>query len=173
MSIISSWWDHTAFTTEVCHEGIDWSDIWDSFNNLINTVTFTLCGRWQFPLLYETNIFVVYFYGIYPSQRQNLLLTFVIVTHNFSKFLIVFKTFKISEKIPKFSICFQNFQIHKGAATDIKGAAASLLANSKVFIFYQEFPKLGVYNRKHNLARSCFQLRPSKSAPRMIMFNTK
>ena len=63
VSNISSWYDHTALSTEVCHEGIDWSDIWESFNNLINTDTFTLCGRWHFPLLYETNIFVVYFYG--------------------------------------------------------------------------------------------------------------
>ena len=105
---------------------------------------------------------------IYPSQRQNLLLTFDIITHNFSKFFIVFNTFKISEK--NFQFFFQN---HKGAVTDIKGAAASLLANSKVFIFYQEFPKLGVYNRKHNLARSCFQLWPSKSAPRVTKFREK
>ena len=110
---------------------------------------------------------------IYPSQGQNLLLIFEIITHNFSKFFIDFKTFKILEKIPKFSICFQNFQNHKGAATDIKGAAASLLANSKVFFFYQEFPKVGVYNRKHNLARSCFQLWPSKSAPRVTKFREK
>ena len=34
----------------------------------------------------------------------------------------------------------QNFQNHKGAANDIKGAAASLLVNSKISIFNWELP---------------------------------
>jgi len=39
------------------------------------------------------------------------------------------------KKFPKSRIFFQNFQYHKGAANDIKGAAASLLVNSKISIF--------------------------------------
>ena len=54
---------------------------------------------------------------------------FLLITHNFSKFW---------KKIPKSRIFFQNFQSHKGAANDIKGAAASLLVNSKIFIFNLE-----------------------------------
>ena len=64
----------------------------------------------------------------------------------------------------------QNFQNHRGAATEIKGAAASLLVNSKISSLYRELPKFGVYNIKHNLARSCFQFWPSKSAPRVTKF---
>ena len=52
--------------------------------------------------------------------------------------------FKISrEKIPKSRIFFQNLQNHKGAATDIKGAAASSLANYKIFIFFKSFQSSG------------------------------
>ena len=72
------------------------------------------------------------FQSIYPSQRQNLLLTLEIITHNLQNF----------QKIQNFGIFFknleffvQNFQNHKGAANDIKGAAASLLVNSKISIF--------------------------------------
>ena len=46
---------------------------------------------------------------------------------------------KFWKKNPKSRIFFLNFQNHKGAATDIKGAAASLLANSKIFIFIKKF----------------------------------
>ena len=69
---------------------------------------------------------------IYPSQRQNLLLTLEIITHNFQNFL---KIQNFGKKIPKPRIFFQNFQNHKGAANEIKGAAASLLVNSKISIF--------------------------------------
>ena len=44
--------------------------------------------------------------------------------------------FWILEIFPKFWIFSQNFQNHRGAATEIKGAAASLLVNSKMSILY-------------------------------------
>ena len=48
----------------------------------------------------------------------------------------IFKIFIISEKkFPNVEFFFQNFQYHKGAANDIKGAATSLLVNSKISIF--------------------------------------
>ena len=78
--------------------------------------------------------------GIYPSQRQNLLPTLEILIKNFENFQI----FKFWEKIPKFPFFFlQNFQNHKGAATDIKGAAASSLPNYKIIIFFKSFQSSG------------------------------
>ena len=77
------------------------------------------------------------FFHIYPSQRQNLLPILEIITHYFQKFS---KYSKFRNKIPKSRIFFQNFQNHKGAANDIKGAAASLLVNSKISIFNWELP---------------------------------
>ena len=74
------------------------------------------------------------FFHIYPSQRQNLLPILEIITHYFQKYS------KFRNKIPKSRIFFQNFQNHKGAANDIKGAAASLLLNSKISIFNWELP---------------------------------
>ena len=74
---------------------------------------------------------------IYPSQRQNLLPTLKILTQNFENFHN-FQNF--GKKFPKSRIFFQNFQYHKGAANDIKGAAASLLVNSKISIFNWELP---------------------------------
>ena len=74
------------------------------------------------------------FFHIYPSQRQNLLPILEIITHYFQKYS------KFRNKIPKSRIFFQNFQNHKGAANDIKGAAASLLVNSKISIFNWELP---------------------------------
>ena len=55
----------------------------------------------------------------------------------FSKFS---KNSKFRKTIPKSRILFQNFQSHKGAANDIKGAAASLLVISKISIFNRELP---------------------------------
>ena len=72
------------------------------------------------------------FYSIYHSQRQNLLPTLKILTHNFQNFQ---KIQNFRKKIQNLEFFFQNFQNHKGAANDIKGAAASLLVNSKVSIF--------------------------------------
>ena len=93
---------------------------------------------------------------------------------DFGNFNSKFSNFQnFGKKFPNFRIFFQNFQNHKGAAADIKGAATSLLANYKIFIFFHECPKLGVYNIKHNLARSCFQLWPSKSATRVTKFREK
>ena len=77
------------------------------------------------------------FFHIYPSQRQNLLPTLKIITHNFQIFQ---KNSKFQKKFPKSRIFSQNFQNHKGAANDIKGAAASLLVNSKISIFNWELP---------------------------------
>ena len=74
------------------------------------------------------------FFHIYPSQRQNLLPILEIITHYFQKYS------KFRNKIPKSRIFFQNFQYHKGAANDVKGAAASLLVNSKISIFNWELP---------------------------------
>ena len=74
------------------------------------------------------------FFHIYPSQHQNLLPILEIITHYFQKYS------KFRNKIPKSRIFFQNFQNHKGAANDIKGAAASLLVNSKISIFNWELP---------------------------------
>ena len=83
------------------------------------------------------------------------------------------KIFKISEKIPKTRIFFQNFQTHKEAATDIKGAAAFLLANYKIFIFFKNVQSSGVYNIKHNLATSSFLFWLSKLAPRVTKLKTR
>ena len=69
---------------------------------------------------------------IYPSQRQNLPPILEIVIRNFSKFSIIFKIWK---KFQNFEFFSQNFKNYKGAATDIKGAAASSLPNYKIFIF--------------------------------------
>ena len=74
------------------------------------------------------------FFHIYPSQRQNLLPILEIITHYFQKYS------KFRNKIPKSRIFFQNFQNHKGAANEVKGAAASLLVNSKISIFNWELP---------------------------------
>ena len=74
---------------------------------------------------------------IYPSQRQNLPPILEIVIRNFSKFSIIFKIWK---KFQNFEFFSQNFKNYKGAATDIKGAAASLIANSNFSIFYRELP---------------------------------
>ena len=74
------------------------------------------------------------FFHIYPSQRQNLLPILEIITHYFQKYS------KFRNKIPKSRIFFQNFQNHKGAANDIKGATASLLVNSKISILNWELP---------------------------------
>ena len=88
-----------------------------------------------------------YFGLIYPSQRQNLLPTLEIITHDFQIFQKIQnfgkKIQNFGEKIPKSRIFFQNFQNHKGAATDIKGAAASLLDNYKIFIFIKSFQSSG------------------------------
>ena len=104
---------------------------------------------------------------IYPSQRQNLLPTMEIITQIFQKNQNFGKKFQNRE------LFFQNFGNHKGAANDIKGAAASLLVNYENFIFFQECLKLGVYNIKHNLARSSFQFWLSKSASRVTKFPEK
>ena len=77
------------------------------------------------------------FFHIYPSQRQNLLPILEIITHYFQKFS---KYSKFRNKIPKSRIFFQNFQNYRGAANGIKGAAASLLVNSKISIFNWELP---------------------------------
>ena len=75
----------------------------------------------------------VFNYGpIYPSQRQNLLPTLEIITHNFQNFQ---KVKNFGKKFQNLEFFLQNFQNHKGAANDIKGAAASLLVNSKISIF--------------------------------------
>ena len=58
-------------------------------------------------------------------------------TNNFWNFQ---KIQNFEKKIPKSRIFFQNFQNHKGAANDIKGAASSLLVNSKISIFNWELP---------------------------------
>ena len=80
------------------------------------------------------------FYSIYPSQRQNLLPTLEISYQNFQNFHN-FQNFR--KKIPKSRVFFQNFQKHKGAATDIKGAAGSSLPNYKIFIFFKSFQSSG------------------------------
>ena len=69
---------------------------------------------------------------MYPSQRQNLLPTLKIITHNFQNFQ---KIQNFGKKIPKSKKNFQNSQNHKWAANDIKGATASFLVNSKISIF--------------------------------------
>ena len=74
---------------------------------------------------------------IYPSQRQNLLFTLEIITHNFHNFQ---KIENFGKKFQNLEFFFQNFQNHKEAANDIKGAAASLLVNSKISIFNWELP---------------------------------
>ena len=60
------------------------------------------------------------------SQRQKLPPTLEIITRNFSKFSMVIEFFKQFQNFESFP---QNFQNHREAATDIKGAAASLLVN--------------------------------------------
>ena len=67
---------------------------------------------------------------MYPSQ--NLLPTLEIITHNFKIFQ---KNQNFGKKFQNLEFVFQNFQNHKGAANDIKGAAASLLVNSKFSVF--------------------------------------
>ena len=74
------------------------------------------------------------FFHIYPSQRQNLLPILEIITHYFQKYS------KFRNKIPKSRIFFKIFQNYRGAANGIKGAAASLLVNSKISIFNWELP---------------------------------
>ena len=80
------------------------------------------------------------FFHIYPSQRQNLLPILEISTQNFQNFQNFHNFQNFGKKFPKSRIFFQNFQYHKGAANDIKGAAASLLVNSKISIFNWELP---------------------------------
>ena len=71
----------------------------------------------------------------------------------FSKFQNFGKKFPNSEFFSKIS------KTTKGPPLTSKGAAASLLANYKISLFNWELPKPGVYNIKHNLARSCFILK--------------
>ena len=68
---------------------------------------------------------------IYPSQRQNLPLILEIVIRNFSKFSIIFKIWK---KFQNFELFSQKSKTTEGAATDIRGADASSLVNSKIAI---------------------------------------
>ena len=82
-----------------------------------------------------------HFQSIYPSQRQNLLPTLEIITHNLQNFQ---KIQNFGKKNLKSRIFFQNFQNHKGAATDIKGAAASSLPNYKIFIFLRVSKARGI-----------------------------
>ena len=79
----------------------------------------------------------IWYIMIYPSQRQNLHPTLEIITHNFQKFQ---KNQNFGKQFQNLEFFFQNFQNHKGAANDIKGAAASLLVNSKISIFNWELP---------------------------------
>ena len=72
-----------------------------------------------------------YYCLIYPSQRHNLPASLEIRICNIPKFS---KIFKISKKI-RISIFPENFQNHRGAATEIRGTATSLLKNIKIFIF--------------------------------------
>ena len=82
----------------------------------------------------------------YPSRRHNLTPTLAIIIRNFPKFSKIFEIFpKISQNFPKFS---------------------------KFPKFSQNFHYLGVYNIKHNLARSGFQFWLSKSAPRVTKLKT-
>ena len=112
-------------------------------------------------------VFFWIFFTYIPLSPSKFASYFGNFNSKFSKFS------KFWEKIPKFWFFSQNFQNHRGAATEIKGAAASLLVNSKISILYQELPQFGVYNIKHNLARSCFQFWLSKSAPRVTKFREK
>ena len=60
---------------------------------------------------------------------------------NFSSKFWKFSKFQnFGKKIPNSEFFSQNFQNHTGAANDIKGAAASLLVNSKISIFNWELP---------------------------------
>ena len=67
---------------------------------------------------------------IYPSQRQNLLPTLEIITHNFQHF----------QKIQNFGKMFQNLEFFPQNFQNHKGAAASLLVNSKISIFNWKLP---------------------------------
>ena len=62
-----------------------------------------------------------------------------------------------------------------GGPFDVSGGPFVVLEilekNLKYSKFFQTFHWFGVYNIKHNLARSCFQFWPSKS--RQIMFYTR
>ena len=91
----------------------------------------------------------------------------------YTKILKIYKISNFGKKFPNSEFFSQNFQNHRGAANDIKGAAASLLVNSKISIFNWELPLLGVYNIKHNLVKSCFQFWPAKSAPKVTKFREK
>ena len=95
-----------------------------------------------------------------------------IITHNFSKFFIIFKTFKILEKnskifnlTPKFPTPPRSRHWHQ--------RGRSLLSSqfhSNLHFLWKISKARGI---KHNLARSCFQLWPSKSAPRVTKFREK
>ena len=87
--------------------------------------------------------------------------------------LVIFQNinfFKNWQKIEQFQFFPEHFPNRRGATTEIKEAAASFLMNSKFSTISREFPMIGVYNIKHNLARSCFQFWLSKSAPRVTKF---
>ena len=106
------------------------------------------------------------FCPIYPSQRQNLLPTLEILIQNFENFQI----FKILEKNSQIQNFFPKFpKPQRGRHWHQRGRRL-LTTQLQNFHFFQEFPKLGVYNIKHNLARSCFQFWLSKSAPRVTKF---
>ena len=106
------------------------------------------------------------FSSIYPSQRQNLLPTLEILIQNFENFQI----FKILEKkFPNSEFFSKISKTTKGPPLTSKGPPHPHYPITK-FSFFQEFPKLGVYNIKHNLTRSCFQFWLSKSAPRVTKF---
>ena len=101
------------------------------------------------------------------SQCQILLPTLIISTQNLQNFHIFKnfgKKFQNLEFFPKFS------KTTKGPPLTSKGPPPPHLP---ITFFSQESPKLGLYNIKHNLARSCFQLWPSKSAPRVRKFREK
>ena len=86
---------------------------------------------------YADYAFLRFICAIYPPQRQNLLPTLEIITQNFQNFQ---KKSKFQKKFQNLEFFFQNFQSHKGAANDIKGAATSLQVNSKISIFNWELP---------------------------------
>ena len=57
-----------------------------------------------------------------------------------SEIFKIFQNFQDLQKILRFWIFSLYFQNHRGTVTDIKGATASLLVNSKISIFYRESP---------------------------------